>query len=262
METVEHIIRHPKNRIHETPLLFQHGAWHSAWCWELWMDHFSSLGYETHAISLPGHGKSSLQKVNINAYSFADYVDVFASQVETISPTPVSIGHSLGGAIVQKYLENHQLPGAVLVATVPASGMLSMIARMFKRHPLITLSGMINFNLYNWVKTPALARENFLNEKTSIDTVAYQKQLVNESSKIAQLMLPFAKVSPDKSPMLVINGGNDALFTIDEGKATAGRYNAKYVVMEGQPHNLMMESGWEQTANVIDHWITHELELS
>ena len=79
MEMIEHIVQQPEKRTHKTPLLFQHGAWHGAWCWELWMDYFASLGYEVHAISLPGHGKSSQNK-HINFYTLKDYVDTLAGE--------------------------------------------------------------------------------------------------------------------------------------------------------------------------------------
>ena len=102
MEEIEHIIRQPANRIHQTPILLQHGAWHGAWCWEYWLDHFASLGYETHAISLPGHGTSSCHKGHINFYTLGDYVDTLASEVGQISPAPVVVGHSMGGGHTAK----------------------------------------------------------------------------------------------------------------------------------------------------------------
>jgi pimeloyl-ACP methyl ester carboxylesterase len=261
MESIEHIIQKPVKRTHKTPVFFQHGAWHGAWCWQLWMDYFSSLGYEVHAISLPGHGQSSLSRRHINFYSDRDYVDTLAGQLETIHPAPVVVGHSLGGAILQKYLESHQLPGAVLLATLPSIGMFPMFFRMLRRHPLPTIRMVLTMNFYEWVRTPELAQDLFLNPRTEIDVKAFQKQLVRETVNALPLLFPFARVNPDKSPLLVISAENDIIFTVDEGNATAARYGAKNMVIHGQAHNLMMESGWKQTADVIDDWITHELEL-
>ncbi len=117
MENIEHIIRQPTDRTRQTPLLLQHRAWHGAWCWELWLDYFASLGYEVHAISWPGHGHSPLKKRHINLYTLGDYVDTLANAVRSISPTPIVIGHSMGAAVLQKYLERHHLPQS-LSATV------------------------------------------------------------------------------------------------------------------------------------------------
>jgi alpha-beta hydrolase superfamily lysophospholipase len=262
METIEHIIQQPAKRTHQTPLLFQHGAWHGAWCWQHWMDYFSALGYEVHAISLPGHGKSSFNKKQINLYTLKDYVETLASQVETISPRPVVIAHSLGGAILQKYLENHQLPGAVLLATLPSKGELPMILRLIQRHPLPALAGLLTWNVYEWVKTPELAQDLFLNSKTAIDVIEFQSKLVKEATLPGiETLFSFAKNNPAKTPVLVVGGEKDNIFTVEEQESTAKKYNAKSVIIKNEAHNLMMESGWKQTADVIDNWIAHELKL-
>ncbi|MGC1378449.1 MAG: alpha/beta hydrolase [Anaerolineales bacterium] len=262
METIEHNVQQPAVRAHQTPILFQHGAWHGAWCWQLWMDYFASLGYEVHSFSLPAHGKSPCNKGHINSYTFADYVETLASQIEAISPKPVVIGHSMGGAILQKYLENHQLPGAVLLATLPAAGMFAMGQRSSWVRPGSFFGGMLKFNMYEWVRTPKLAQDLFLDPKTEIDTVAFQKQLVSETTEVMRsLVFPFAKVNSRKSPIFVIAGEKDAIFTVDEERKTAAKYGAKIVVIDGQAHNLMMESAWKQVADIIDNWITHELAL-
>lgn len=261
MEIIEHIIRKPEKRRHKTPLLFQHGAWHGAWCWEKWMDYFSSLGYETHAISLPGHGKSSLNKGHINFYTFGDYVATLANQIEKITPKPIVIGHSMGGGILQKYLETHQLPAAVLLASLPSNGILPMMMRIFRHYPIPFLAAGLKLNLYGWIKTPEIARHLFLNAETILDIVNFHKNLVRETVSGISMFFPYAKVNQNKSPILVISGENDFLFTPDEEKITAEKYDAKYILIRGQAHNLMMESAWKQVADIIDNWITHELAL-
>ena len=262
MEEIEHIIRRPANRIHQTPILLQHGAWHGAWCWEYWLDHFASLGYETHAISLPGHGTSSCHKGHINFYTLGDYVDTLASEMDQISPAPVVVGHSMGGAILQKYLENHSLPGAVLLATLPASGMGRMLLRLMRRHPVAMCKGMLTLNLYHWVGTPELARDLFLgSDAQSIDVHKLHKQLVRESVALPQLMFPFAKLNKTASPVLVLAGEKDVIFTLAEEKATAEKYKAECIVFKGQAHNLMLEPAWQQVADTIDEWITNQLKL-
>ena len=48
---------------HPVPLLFVHGTWHAAWCWdEHFLDFFADKGYRAVALSLRGHGASSLSK--------------------------------------------------------------------------------------------------------------------------------------------------------------------------------------------------------
>ena len=42
--------------------------------------------------------------------SIADYVDDVASVADTLQARPAMIGHSMGGFVVQKYLESHEAP--------------------------------------------------------------------------------------------------------------------------------------------------------
>ena len=60
---------------HPVPLLFVHGAWHAAWCWdEHFLDFFADKGFRAVAVSLRGHGASTLSKP-LNSVTFAGHVD-------------------------------------------------------------------------------------------------------------------------------------------------------------------------------------------
>jgi pimeloyl-ACP methyl ester carboxylesterase len=263
VETVEHIIQRPETQSHEIPLFLQHGAWHGAWCWNQFLDYFTSLGYKVHTISLPGHGNSSMNKGHIDKYSFQDYVDCMAAEITRVSPTPVVMGHSLGGSIVQKYLETHSVPGAVLLASVPVTGMLRMTLRLLWRHPWQTLKTGLLMNAYAWVETPELAAAHFLSSDTAIDVHEFHARLVPESFCVGLRLTLSPSLHPEKvrSPVLVLAAENDALFSVAEERRTAEALNAKLVVFPGQAHNLMMEPAWKQVADTIDAWVTNELGL-
>jgi pimeloyl-ACP methyl ester carboxylesterase len=95
--------------LHPVPLLFVHGAWHAAWCWdEHFLDFFADKGYRALAVSLRGHGNSPTLKP-LRSCSIADYVHGVASVADSLPTTPVLIGHSMGGFIVQRYLESHHV---------------------------------------------------------------------------------------------------------------------------------------------------------
>jgi len=262
MEEIEHVVRKPANRVHQTPILLLHGSWHGAWCWENWLGHFSSMGYEVHAFSLPGHGTSSCRKGHINFYTLGDYVNTLAAQVAQISPTPVVVGHSLGGAILQKYLECHALPGAVLLTTAPARGIAGMVRRLMRRHPAPICKGLLTLNLYHWVATEELARDLFLGSAASpSDVHNLHRQLVRETATLPQLFFPFAKLNRTATPIIVLAAEKDVIFTLAEERATAEKYGAECVAFEGQAHDLMLEPAWPHVANTIDEWITSKLKL-
>src|SRR5476649_2140141 len=56
---LEVLSRAPTTSRNAPPLLFVHGAWHGAWCWdEHFLGYFSKRGFSAHAVSLLGHGES------------------------------------------------------------------------------------------------------------------------------------------------------------------------------------------------------------
>ncbi len=123
-----------------TPLLFVHGAWHGAWCWGPFLDYFSKHGYNSYALSLRGHGKSPNRK-SLKTTRIDDYVEDVRQVVKTITTEsgsrPALIGHSMGGLIVQKYLETDpDIPKAFLLAPVPLHGVWQSALRLFLRLPL------------------------------------------------------------------------------------------------------------------------------
>ena len=90
------------------PLLFVHGACHGAWCWaEHFLDYFAAHGHSSYAVSLRGHGESDGKDV-VQWASVKDYVADVARVADGLPRPPVLIGHSLGGLVVQKYLEHHK----------------------------------------------------------------------------------------------------------------------------------------------------------
>lgn len=84
-----------------------HGGQHAAWCWEEhFLDFFAADGYRAIELSLSGHGTSTNSKPP-QACSIADYVEDVRSVADQLPQAPVVIGHSLGGFVVQKYLDSH-----------------------------------------------------------------------------------------------------------------------------------------------------------
>ncbi len=155
---LEIITQQPATNRGLTPLLFVHGACHGAWCWENFLPFFAERGYEAHALSLRGHGLSEGRE-RILGIPTSEYVEDVAAAVNRMSALPVLIGHSLGGYVVQKYLETRVARAAVLLASVPASGSLNMLLRLTIRHPWRMLKFHATRSAYSLVQTPTLARE-------------------------------------------------------------------------------------------------------
>lgn len=147
---LEAITRAPSDDVRPTPLLFVHGAWHGAWCWEEhFLDYFAERGYGVTALafSLRGHGKSEGGN-RLRWARISDYVADVKQVAEQLPAPPVLIAHSMGGHVVQKYLEQHPARAGVLLASVPPRGALAGTLRYARRHPLHLLKGNLKLSLY------------------------------------------------------------------------------------------------------------------
>lgn len=252
---LEHLVRQPFGEPKKTPLVLLHGAHHGAWCYEPWLAAFSAQGYETHALSLPAHGNSEKTK-HINLYSLVEYRAALAEIVESISPTPFVIGHSMGGFILQHYLQEKTLPGAVLLASAPVVGMVPFLIRLFLRHPLRLTYTTLRLNTRILINSPERFTETFFtSDKLDIGTKYFP--LANDESfrAVLELMLPIMKGNKVKTPMLVVCGDRDQFFTVREEKRTAEAYKADFILCPGQTHDLMLDTEAAQTAAKIGEWL-------
>ena len=99
-------------------ILFVHGAWHGKWCWDKYFRKtFTDKGYQIITFDLPGHDKSGKIK-GINKYSIRDYVDSLKAEVQKLQELPIIIGHSMGGLVLQKYLEKQTCKKAIFLSLI------------------------------------------------------------------------------------------------------------------------------------------------
>jgi pimeloyl-ACP methyl ester carboxylesterase len=107
---------------------------------------------------LRGHGRSEGRE-NLKWTRISDYVaDV--SQIAARLPTmPVVIGHSLGGLIVQKYLEQYNAPAAILLAPSPIEGMFWSGLPLLFENPLLFLKVVFRQDYAVMFSKPKLAKK-------------------------------------------------------------------------------------------------------
>src|SRR5690349_15958910 len=122
--SLEVLSRETRTPSPKTPLLFVHGAYVGAWCWEEhFLDWFAARGHPAHAVSLRGHGASEGRR-QLDDFGLADYAEDVAQAAAGLPVAPVLVGHSMGALVVQKFLEKGNAPAAILACPVPAYGLL------------------------------------------------------------------------------------------------------------------------------------------
>ena len=242
---------------HPVPLLFVHGGWHSASCWANFVDFFADAGYRAVAVSLRGHGGSPAGKP-FHFCSIADYVDGVHTVAESLGGHPILVAHSLGGFVVQRYLENHDAPAAILVASVPPQGVLGLAARIWTRHPWVSLRSLPVGDLTGFIGTVPLVREHLFSAHTPEEIVESCAARVQSEAVRASLVDPlFRRVRTKRigTPMLVLGAAEDGMVTDAEVRATARAYRTEPEFFPDMGHNMMQEPAWISVAERIQAWL-------
>lgn len=243
------------------PLLFVHGAWHSAWCWDVhFLPYFARHGYTAYALSLRGHGKSEARD-KLRWSSIYNYVEDVAQIADAIHKEtgrrPLVIGHSMGGFVVQHYLARHDAPGGVLMASAPIRGTIPATLRAFVRHPVAILKMLVLLNPYYLIETQALKREFFFSaDMPETEFKEYAARLQSESFRALldmNLMLP--RTAQVKVPVLVLGAADDQIFTPHEIRQTAKAYGTEAEIFPQMAHDMMLERGWQAVADRILAWL-------
>ncbi len=242
---------------HATPLLFVHGAYTAAWCWdEHFLDWFAGQGYLSYALSLSGHG-ASRGRNHLDSLGINDYVNDVAEVIASMPSAPVLIGHSMGGFVVQKYLEKFQAPAAVLMCSVPPQGLMSsMFGLMFQKPGL--MSDLNSLMGGGRVAVETLREALFSQPVAATDLQRYFRFMQAESHRAIWDMTLFNLPSPSRMkdvPLLVLGAEFDHLTPVSLVEMTASTYGVKAEIFPAMGHGLMLELDWLKVAERIRAWL-------
>jgi alpha-beta hydrolase superfamily lysophospholipase len=235
-----------------TEILLVHGAWHGPWCWDNFVQHLISQGYEVRAVKLRGHDRPQYRIW----HRIHDYVEDLKQATTVCSKPPALVGHSMGGLVVQKYLEHNPAAGAVLIASVPIDGTFRAVARQAVQHPVPLLKSTLSLRLSSFINTPEIVRELFFTTDTPQTIVDNCYERLQDESFLAFLdMLVLPSARHVRVPMLVLGAERDAIFTTDEVHRTARAYRTEAEIFAGIGHDMMLDKGWSDVVDRIDAWL-------
>lgn len=256
---IERISYYPKERKHDTPIVFQHGMWHGAFTWETWQAEFALRGWESHAHSLPGHGLSPVQRPIVRC-TLDYYLAFLKREMERHERKPILIGHSMGGALTQWYLKyvGDDLPSAVLVAPWVSHASLADGLKMFaKLDPLGVVLTLVEWSARPYVRTPEVAAAALLSPDSLISAQELHKRLTPESALVMMQHNPpfWSPLARTKTRLMWLGAERDALISLDAQRRSADHYRATFHVVRDAAHNIMMEPTQAETAALVDAWL-------
>ena len=245
--------RLPTSATRKPPLLFVHGGYCDAWCWEpYFLPWFAARGYPAYALSLRGHGASGGAGT-----LFAAALDDYEADVEHVagglSAPPILIGHSMG--IVAK----RPVRGAALLAPVPPAGLLPMAARLAAQNPeyLLQMGGLDPARLSTAVL--GTLRPFYFSGDVAPEILAEVANHLNVESPRAlldlSLRLHWALPAAGGRPVFVLGAEGDRICIPDDVRATAKHHGVPATIVPGLAHLLMLEREFAVAARALEGWL-------
>ena len=256
---IELIAREPKGTPRPTPLLFVHGVFTSAHIWEpFFLPFFAEHGYRAIALSLRGHGASG-GRDRLATTRLRDYVNDVERIAGGLERTPVLIGSSLGGLVIQHFMTRHPVPAVVLMASGPPHGMSARAFEMAVSNPALFRDMTLMQNLGPRAATLEGTRRALFREDTSDDYIRKVMPEAQPESHLAVLDAMGLDLPPSRRrtdvPVLVVGGGKDPFISRTAMEMTALTYGTRAEIYPDMPHAMMLDQDWEIVATRICGWL-------
>ena len=249
------------------PLVFIHGMYLNASSWADWMPVAESRGFAPQALSWPFHdGEPAALRAHIEPglghLTFGDVVASLADRIRALPEKPVLIGHSVGGAAVQKLVDLGLARAGVAISPAPPQGVLAISPTFLRANfphvnplagnrPIVMTADRFAYTFGNTMPRAA-------------SDAAFERLVVPESRNVPRSLLTSqARIDPKAShvPLLMIGGDSDHLVPLPLVKRNAARYRepVEVRVIEGRGHFLCNENGWERVAATAFDWLAGAL---
>lgn len=187
---------------------------------------------------------------------------------------PIIVAHSMGGFIVQKWVEQGALnpPKMVLVASTPPDGLSKVLFRsLFKLGIRKSITLTLGFARRLCATDVNVCREMFYSQE---DTPGFLEEYEGDE-KLREYMslLQLTKKNLDRNSLrsivkdtgslhgnvLVIGGELDCLVDGKGVEETAHFWGAQPYVFPNAPHNLILYSRWKDVAEYVNEWLKTSL---
>lgn len=253
------------------PLVFLHGAFCGAWIWaEHFLPYFAGKGRRAVALSLRGHGASEGHDM-LPIASLDDYLADLDRVLADIGRPPVLIGHSMGGMVVQRYVERLDrkrfadpdeptpVAGMALLAALSPGGLAATATHLMLFDPLVflQLSALQTFGDHA-VLPEGVHRAMFARSAPIALTKKYMPRMQSESRRVQLDLMMGAPPWPGNAlriPRLVIGAQDDPFVPPWMARMTARHYGTEAHILNDSGHAMMLGPDWETSASMLLDWL-------
>lgn len=253
----------PEAAIVVVPGLFEHGGRYG----ELG-EFMAACRFSTFALDLRGHGGSGGRRGHISRFDvLLQDLDRFRREVQGLVPLGVPLfllGHSMGGLIALRYLQEYDPPFAGAIITSPWLATMyptprwkALLARVFDRLlPAFPFS--IQLDPDDLTRDPARAAD-YRDDPQIHSTIT--PRMFNEMSGAMERVL--RGTDRVRVPILFLLAGDDSVVSTERSVDFARSLPAEYVtvdVLEGLRHEVLQERERTPVMAEIRDWISDHLD--
>jgi pimeloyl-ACP methyl ester carboxylesterase len=251
-------------------IVFLHGMYLNGQSWAPWLERAAARGYPGHAPSWPYHdGDPATLRSNVDPrlgrLTFGAVTRHMKAFIDTLPERPVLIGHSIGGLLVQKLVNDGYARVAVSISSAPALGVLSGDPHFWRANfPHINpFAGNRPVRM-----TPERFHYTFANTMSrAASDAAFERYVVPESRNVPRSTLtPAARIRfrAPHAPLLFIAGAQDHLTPVAMIRRNARSYRDPVPVetFEGRSHFICNQDGWEEVADRALNWLEQHCRTS
>lgn len=249
-------------------ILFIHGLHENAHCWAQWELYFQKLGYNCYTIDYPYHKGTAEELRNkpnksLSTIRLKDVTQHYANYIDRLKINrPILIGHSMGGLIVQKLIQEKKGSLGICITSAPPKGIFSFKWSFIKSN-LGIVNPLRGNSLYCGTKRwfhyaicNTLTREE--SDEIYHRAVIPESRNIPRSSRFNDGEIDF---NSPHSPLLFIGAEKDNIvpkkLNIKNSKAYKHKESIiEYKEFKGKSHSICVQNGWEQVAEYIENWIS------
>lgn len=247
-------------------IVLVHGMFMNAESWAGWVDRFTARGFRVHAPSWPGHegAPADLRRDPpeiLRALTLGEVIQAHRDLIAGLPEKPIVIGHSMGGLVAQRLLNEDRAAAAVAIDSAPPRKIFTTRWSFLKANlPVVNpFKGSAPF-----LFTPDQFRYAFCNTAAPEQAQAmYEALVVPESRQVARGAagpdgaIDFARAH---APLLLISGERDNIVPYDLNEKNHRAYThagsvCAYRMFAGRDHALCGAAGWEEIADFVEGWL-------
>ena len=258
-----------------TNVVFIHGLWVAHTAWQPWIEHYADHGHHAIAPPWPGeHQTTAGARENPSAqagFGLNELTGHFATILGRFDEPPVVVGHSFGGLVAQKLLDQRLASAAIAIDPAPIKGVRALpLAQLRSAFPV--LGNPANRGRakaltqaqwrYGFGNALEVAESDDLWRQWNIPSPGRPLFEVAFANLVAHSPAEVDTANSTRGPLLITAGTADHTVPYATAKGAHRLYRKSNAITDfhefpGRGHSLTLDRGWRDVADTSLEWLAH-----